>query len=120
MRSKAKSPTLAEQQRFEAIKTVGCQPCWLEGIEFNPCDIQHVVEGRKRLGHSQTYGCCAWHHRSVPLNGLTSKQSEQRAGPSLARSPKDYHAKYGSERELVELCDKMIEPYLIEWRSSYS
>ncbi len=116
MHSKAKPPTIAEKHRFAAIKEVGCIPCWLEGRSFEPCDIQHVVKGRKRLGHSMTYGCCPAHHRGV----FKSKEHERLTGPSLARSPKDYHAKYGSEDELVELCNKMIEPYLIEWRSGYS
>lgn len=106
--------------RFAAITEVGCIPCWLEGISFNPCDVQHVVKGRKRLGHRWTYGCCPWHHRGVPVNGLNTKQSEQQAGPSLARDPKAYHAKYGSEEELVELCDKMIEPYIREWTEGFS
>lgn len=120
MHSKAKPPTLAEKQRFAAIYEVGCIPCWLEGIEFNPCDIQHVVQGRKRCGHSMSYGCCPYHHRGVPLSGCTSRQSAEIAGPSLARDPKAFHAKYGSEDELVDLCNKMIEPYLQAWRGEYN
>lgn len=120
MHSKAKGPTLAEKMRFEAIKQVGCVPCWLLGISFNPCTIQHVVEGRKRLGHSFTYGACCWHHFGHPLEGKTQKQTEAIMGPSLALTKKKYNERFGSERELVELCNQMIEPYLREWQEGYS
>lgn len=111
-----KQPTKADLLRYSAIKEVGCIPCWLEGRSFEPCDVQHVVKGRKRLGNSMTYGCCPAHHRGV----FQSKAHEQETGPSLARSPKDYHAKYGSEESLVELCNKMIEPYIQNWMGEYS
>lgn len=121
MQSKStRKPTIAEQQRFQAIKEVGCTPCWLEGRSFEPCDIQHVVKGRKRLGHEWTYGCCPWHHRGLVTYPADTKMMEHVVGPSLARSPKDYHAKYGSEEELVDLCNKMIEPYLQAWRGEFS
>ena len=120
MHSKAKPPTLAERQRFAAIYETGCTPCWLRGIEFQPCTIQHVVEGRKRLGHSATYGACEWHHFGHPKGGLTAKQTEDMLGPSLALSKKKYVETFGSERELIELCNKMIEQYLQAWRGEYS
>ncbi|HEY6019910.1 MAG TPA: Ref family recombination enhancement nuclease [Candidatus Paceibacterota bacterium] len=120
MKHSTKAPTKAEQMRFEAIKIVGCIPCWLNGVSFNPCAIHHVVKGRKRLGHRHTYGNCDWHHQGYPLNGKTTKESEEIAGPSLARSPRAYHERFGSEEELVTLCDEMIKPYIENWTGEYS
>ena len=120
MQSKAAKPTKAQELRFQAIYSVGCLPCWLLGIEFNPCTIQHVVEGRKRLGHDFTYGACGWHHQGYPLDGKTQKQTEEMLGPSLALSKKKYIERFGSERELVRLENQMISGYLQAWSGEYS
>lgn len=120
MKHSTKPPNKSEQMRFEAIKQVGCVPCWLNGVEFNPCTIQHVVEGRKRLGHEWTYGSCCWHHQGYPLEGLNERESEEIAGPSLAKSRRKFAERFGSERELVALCNEMIKGYLQAWQSEYS
>lgn len=120
MHSKAKPPTLAEKQRFAAIYEVGCIPCWLKGISFQPCTIQHVVEGRKRLGHDYTYGLCEFHHFGTPKDGWTVKQTEDVLGPSLALSKKRFMQTFGSERELVMVCSEMIRGCLAAWTGEYS
>jgi hypothetical protein len=120
MKHSTKPPTLAEVMRFEAIRTVGCTPCWLNGVSFNPCAVHHVVKGRKRLGHRWTYGNCDWHHQGYPLNGLDERGSEEIAGPSLAKNPRAYHERFGTEEQLVALCDAMIESYIQAWMGEYS
>lgn len=41
-------------------------------------------------------------------------------GPSLALSKKKYAERFGSEKELVDLCNQMITPYLQAWAGEYS
>lgn len=111
-------PTKEERRRFEAIKQVGCVPCWLVGIGFQPCAIHHAVEGRKRLGHRFTYGNCDWHHQGYPFNGTDERRSEEVAGPSLAKNPRAFHERFGTERELVAMCDELIAPLLCSGASN--
>lgn len=116
-----KAPTKFEQLRFEAMSNVGCCACWLEGRSFVPGEVNHIVKGRKRLGHLSSYLLCAYHHRNVPpCDGLKHGEAEERFGPSLAHSPKAFHEKYGSDEELLELQNKLIEGMMADWTSCYS
>lgn len=115
MHSKAKPATKYEQARFKAIYSVGCTPCWLKGISFEPCTIQHVVEGRKRLGHAFTYGACPWHHFGHPKEGKTKDEMTYMLGPSLAHGKKPYEKEFGPERELVVLTNELIKSYMDHW-----
>lgn len=102
------NPTRAQQDRFRAIQALGCLPCILLGIWGNPCDIQHVVEGGKRLGHDETYGSCPWHHRGIAPGDWSARQAEESFGPSLAISRRRFAQQFGTERELLAKQDELI------------
>ena len=107
MVGKAKPPTAEERRRMSLIgeQYFGCIPCRLEHGQHVLATVQHVVEGRKRLGHASTYGACEWHH----FGHVHVRQP----GPSLANGKRTYTARYGCERLLVDL-----QTALIHWFDS--
>lgn len=109
MGGKNKSPTKDQQKRFQAIQDIGCLPCRYEGFYEVPCQIHHIVEGAYRRGHDHTYGNCPWHHMGQCFEGMKPEDMYRVAGPSLALNAKEYHERYGTERELVWEQDKLIK-----------
>lgn len=110
---KTKPRTKDQQRRFDAIKDIGCVPCRKMGYYDVPCDIQHVVEGSKRLGHDYTYGACPYHHRNV--TDLDKDTAYKILGPSLAVNKREYEDTFGTERELVWEMDRLIKL----WESNF-
>lgn len=99
-----------EKLRMDLIKHyIGCLPSLLRGFPNGHATVQHVVEGRKRLGHRYTYGASKWHHLGYCRGGLGVEEMTRRYGPSLAHNPRQYHDEFGTEHELVALTDKAIE-----------
>src|SRR5574337_2071633 len=105
MVGKQKNITKSDRFRFNALKDIGCICCKLDGICPNiPTEIHHLVEGNNRLGNTYTIPLCTWHHR-----GEASSQWEKLKGPSLARSKREFVAEYGTERELLDAVNKIVE-----------
>jgi len=110
--------TDADERRFDAITEIGCIPCMIEGIAGTPAEVNHAtVCGRRvssphRSEHQNTYGACAYHHRAVHNGKLSLAELSRRCGPSLALNRRDYHDRYGSELELVQLQDALIRTWL--------
>lgn len=121
MKHSTKAPTKAEQMRFEAMRDPGCVACILDGRVNVPAEVNHIVKGRKRLGHRYSYMLCSYHHRNVPpCDGLRSGEAEATWGPSLAASPKAFRERYGTDESLLEIQEALIAPILAEWMSTYS
>jgi len=95
--------TISEQRRFDAIQQRGCVPCWLEaklqGRKWvvEPCDIHHVDQSDE----FKTYGNCPWHHRGVCKMGFNQQQMVENFGPSMAKEPGRYRARYGEESDIL-------------------
>lgn len=107
MVGKTKSRTKDQQRRLDAIKDIGCIPCRKLGYYNVECDIQHIVEGDKRLGHDWTYGCCPYHHRNV--TELDKEMAYKILGPSLATNKREFEDMFGTERELKFEQDRLIK-----------
>jgi len=105
-----KKRTKAEQRRFEQIQERGCVPCYLEarlqGRQWvpEPCDIHHTTS----QNHLKTYGNCPWHHRGVRKSEFDMLEMQNNFGPSLARNPARYRARYGSEGDLLAIQNAML------------
>lgn len=105
-----KSRTKAEQKRIEEIHERGCVPCWLESKLKErrwipePCDIHHVAQD----DWAQTYGNCPWHHRGIVKPLLTEADMLSNFGPSMAKEPGRYRARYGTEEELLGFQVKLL------------
>lgn len=101
-----------EVERFQHIYDLGCLPCRLTGIVEQPCQIQHVLCGGRRVSHKHSYGSCPWHHVGEPLQGLTTQETYRMLGPSFKLHKKEFVERFGTEEELIEMQDILLEKYL--------
>ena len=101
-------PTSTEQRHLEAVAALWCLPCamrWWDGVLAT---VQHVVEGRKRLGHLFVLPGCEWHHLGTPPPPLTIDEAAANWGPSLAHQHRRFEQTFGSERQLVEITNHVL------------
>lgn len=110
MHHSTKAPTKAEQRRFDAMLQIGCVACLLNGHPFTPGEIHHLLSGGRRIGHSATACLCAGHHRGV-FEGRYADWSRDN-GPSLAKEPRKFRETFGSDSELLEIQNALIEPII--------
>jgi hypothetical protein len=110
MKHSTTAPTKAEAERMTAIKELGiCVACYQLGREYHQyVDIHHLLSGNKRRGHMFTVGLCIFHHRSIPLDDHSINQTTRILGPSLARGSKPFRAKFGTDDELLELQNRLL------------
>lgn len=114
MKHSTGKPTKAEQGRLDRVHALPCLPCSIEQIQ-QPLrtEAHHLVDKGNRVlsgGHMATVPMCGWHHRGEPLYPHTSKEMHFLYGPSMARSPGEFKARYGSQRKLLRLTDKKLYP----------
>lgn len=108
------APTNAEVSRFDKMQQRGCVPCWLEsklaGRKYivEPGDIHHADQANAVGHHRNTYLCCPWHHRGVPKGLFSNAQMRRAMGPSMAKTPERYRARYGDERAMLEYQASML------------
>lgn len=110
MVGRTKTATKEERRRFQDIQSLGCLACHIEGHPPTPCEIHHLISGY-RIGHHASIGLCAHHHRGIPEGHLAPSRMELIKGPSLARNSREFHARYGSDEELLELQEKRLEAH---------
>lgn len=104
------TPRIAEIERFAKLYALGCVVSRVYYGRWEPADIHHLVEGRKRLGHQFTIPLSPWFHRGVPADlDMRPSEATEKYGPSLALNKRAFVAKYGTERELLEQTNKLIE-----------
>jgi hypothetical protein len=104
------SPTKSDLERFRLLQAVGCIACRLDGRKNVPADVHHLLSGGRRMGHQATIPLDPWHHRGlIPPDCKTGREAEERYGPSLAVSPKGFRERYGSEKELLETVNLMLD-----------
>lgn len=89
------------------VKELGCLACHQLG-HFRFADYHHIKSGNKRIGHHAGVGLCEWHHRGVPLVNDSAAETEKLFGPSLARNPRAFHAKFGTDSALLEQQDEIL------------
>ena len=93
---KGKTPTKAEKARWDKIGQIGCVVCRKYLKVFSPCSIHHI-DGRTKPGsHDLTIGLCYQHHQGQYGTGLHSGKAE-------------FERKYGTERELLEYQNRLID-----------
>lgn len=107
MKHSTGKPTKANLQRFALFQEIGCICCRLDGRGREPADVHHLVEGGKRLGHNFTIPLCVWHHRGQ-IENMNARDATEIYGPSLANGSKPFVAKYGTEKELLEITNMAL------------
>lgn len=107
------TPTAAQRLRFDRIGNLGCIACRMRGLGYRVPEVHHLTitgrHGGKRAGHDATVGLCSWHHRGVPFYGMTAADSEALAGPSLARTPRQFREVFGQDARLLEYQNHLID-----------
>lgn len=106
-------PTTAEQLRLDRLHCMACCAC-LQGTlpQPFPTEAHHLVDKGYRIhsgGHMATIPLCKWHHRGELLYPHTQREMHFLYGPSLALHKREFKALYGTERELLELTDQILE-----------
>ena len=110
-----KAPTKAERKRMSLIVEIGCIACIMDGKDKAKCGpptVHHLLDGGVRRGHSFTICLGAWHHQGYPRPLLSRRQATELWGPSLAEGSKPFHAKYGTDSELLEYQNHLISESL--------
>lgn len=101
------TPTKADLERFDLMQQLGCAAC-SQYFRDSQADVHHLLSGGRRRGHQFTIPLCPWHHRGVPPDGFSIGVAEATFGPSLARSPRKFRSKFGSDEELLEYVNSRI------------
>lgn len=110
-------PTARQEKRIIACKEGVCIACYvwqsnpLAPEAFQPvygCDYHHLKSGNIRRGHDFGFGGCGWHHRKIPADGMTTKQTRDWFGPSLLDGGKIFAATYGTDDELLEIANGIL------------
>lgn len=110
MQHSTRQPRIADVERFAKLRAIGCIVSRLYFNRWEPAEIHHLVEGRKRLGHQFTIPLSPWFHRGIPpLPDMRPSEAEKQIGPSLARSKRAFVARFMSERDLLKETDKLVE-----------
>ena len=86
--------TKAEKAWMDAVASLGCIVCRMNGMGYVPCAIHHLLSGGRRMGHLFTIGLCdPGHHKGAPSDsGQVSRHPNKRA----------FERQYGTEADLLE------------------
>ncbi|MEF2156411.1 Ref family recombination enhancement nuclease [Luteimonas sp. FXH3W] len=102
------APTKAQRARMDAIKNGVCIPCLIRGKRTLFPEINHLLSGGLRISHDATVGECQWHHRRIPNDGWSFDSMREMYGPSRLCSPREFHAAFGTDKELLEVQNEML------------
>ncbi|TAA18703.1 hypothetical protein EA658_16585 [Pseudoxanthomonas winnipegensis] len=109
------NPTLAQQQRFDTIREVGCVVARALGLGWVAAEIHHLTVGGKhgapRRGHDFTVGLNPWSHRGEPFGGMSAETCERLFGPSYAKQPRRFRQEVGNDEYLLDLQNTLIEQH---------
>lgn len=99
MVGKQKAPTVAQKRRMEILKTeIGCIACKLDGMDYVPPDIHHIIDGGKRCGHEFSIPLCPPHHGRIPVVGVLS----------IDKNKRQFIKRYGTELQLLQLTNRAV------------
>ena len=93
--------TKAEKLHLSKLAEFGCIACYVQGTPGTPAEIHHIRDGvgmAQRSSHFDAIPLCPMHHRGT--EGIDV--------PSIHMSKFDFIAKFGTERELLELVKAQI------------
>jgi len=113
--------TVAQQQRMDAIREIGCIVAQSLGLGYVPCEVHHLTvggkHGAKRRGHDFTVGLNPWSHRGEPFGGMSADTCERLFGPSYAKQPRRFRQEIGSDDYLLDLQNTLIEQHQLRTRA---
>jgi Recombination enhancement, RecA-dependent nuclease len=92
--------TKAQKLRIERVLALGCAICGHDN-HGSKLEVDHLVEGNRRLGHQYTICLCSFHHRGTP------PQLVERP-VTLVDGSKLFVQAYGSRRSLWEATQRRL------------
>lgn len=102
MKSSLGKPTVAEQDRIDAMRHLGCLACAHIGIPNQiELELNHLLSGNRRLGHWFTIFLCGGHHQSRWTVEQTLNLPHKYL-VSIAQGRKAFARVFGTERSLWE------------------
>lgn len=108
MKTSLPSPTKADLERFERLRELGCVVSRVYLGRYAAPDVHHLLEGGVRMGHQFTIPLSTWFHRGIP-GQLTQAECTRRFGPSRALNPMQFHKRFGTDLELLEMTNQLLE-----------
>lgn len=110
MKSSLPRMTKSQRRRVKVItRDIGCVACRQIGV-FSTADANHMLSGGNRIGHSETYPLCPWHHRGVTT--LPKDAMELHLGYSLADNSRKFHKMFGTDQELLDMTNRLYEAHI--------
>lgn len=102
MKTSTGKQTPAESSRIERMKAeIGCICCRLLRLDTTThLEIQHILQGNKRLNHWYTICLCWMHHQNRSIAGLWT---------SIAQGSKAFTEVHGSQWDLWLKTQHMLE-----------
>ena len=101
-------PTASEARHLEAVASLWCMPCAMDGWDGILATVQHVVEGNRRLGHAFVWGGCCWHHLGDPPGNYTIADATARWGPSVQHELQRFQRVFAPELTLVLMTENLL------------
>lgn len=112
-------PTQLHLARFAAMRAIGCLACRMNALRglatasFRPKDLEihHLLSGGRRIGHHATICLCHFHHQGkrLPFLEYGYKAQAEVYGPSLEREPARFRAMYGSQDDLLQQQNQLLD-----------
>lgn len=80
------------------------------GLQASPQHIEahHLLRGGRRIGHEATIALCHYHHQGYLPEGYNNASARIAFGPSLAKGSKPFHAMYGTDEELLNYQNTLL------------
>ena len=98
-----------ERERRNRCVAIGCVACLLDGNGYcGPVEYHHFIVAGERAGHFYGVALGKWHHQGDSVGYLTRNEMEVRFGPSLKHNARGFHARYGTDQELLDHTNRII------------
>lgn len=96
------------------LRRIGCIACRLaQAFSQTGLEIHHTNlgghAGQKRRGHQFTLPLCRWHHQGHQSGGRTKAQMADAFGPSLALQSKAFRERFGTDDQLLEKVELLMD-----------
>ena len=95
-------PNKENQRRFEIIREIGCIVCKRYHLTWSPCTWHHIDGQKSQKKHKLTIGLCYMHHDGKQDNRIYTSRHPFK---------KTFEKRYGTEQELLEYQNRLIEEY---------
>ena len=108
------------EEKAEGLRRIGCLLCRRQGVRgCGTLEFHHPTSGGRRLGDDLVIPLGRWHHQGIPPTlYMTKTQAREKYGPSLADGRKPFEKEYGTEVELLEETERLLNGYQEETKET--